>query len=67
MWEKIVTTAKGIDIDSTRKMSMLKPSGLKAPTKISKPGSTLLKASAAAVPGNDNQHFNILFNHVLKK
>ncbi|XP_053135394.1 CAP-Gly domain-containing linker protein 1 isoform X14 [Hemicordylus capensis] len=29
-------------------MSMLKPSGLKAPTKISKPGSTLLKTSAAA-------------------
>ncbi|XP_073169440.1 CAP-Gly domain-containing linker protein 1 isoform X14 [Lepidochelys kempii] len=33
-------------------MSMLKPSGLKAPTKISKPGSTALKTSAsvAAVP-----------------
>ncbi|XP_027709286.1 CAP-Gly domain-containing linker protein 1 isoform X6 [Vombatus ursinus] len=31
-------------------MSMLKPSGLKAPTKISKPGSTALKTPAAA-PG----------------
>uniref|UniRef100_A0A8C3TJ56 CAP-Gly domain containing linker protein 1 n=1 Tax=Chelydra serpentina TaxID=8475 RepID=A0A8C3TJ56_CHESE len=31
-------------------MSMLKPSGLKAPTKISKPGSTALKTSVAAAP-----------------
>ncbi|XP_025018840.1 CAP-Gly domain-containing linker protein 1 isoform X13 [Python bivittatus] len=30
-------------------MSMLKPSGLKAPTKISKPGSVLVKAAAAPV------------------
>ncbi|XP_019362820.1 PREDICTED: CAP-Gly domain-containing linker protein 1 isoform X12 [Gavialis gangeticus] len=36
-------------------MSMLKPSGLKAPTKISKPGSTLLKASAAAVPAPEEK------------
>ncbi|XP_053225951.1 CAP-Gly domain-containing linker protein 1 isoform X10 [Podarcis raffonei] len=31
-------------------MSMLKPSGLKAPTKISKPGGTLLKIAASAAP-----------------
>ncbi|XP_033030113.1 CAP-Gly domain-containing linker protein 1 isoform X8 [Lacerta agilis] len=31
-------------------MSMLKPSGLKAPTKISKPGGALLKIAASAAP-----------------
>ncbi|XP_061459005.1 CAP-Gly domain-containing linker protein 1 isoform X11 [Rhineura floridana] len=36
-------------------MSMLKPSGLKAPTKISKPGTALLKTAASVAPASSEK------------
>lgn len=47
-------------------MSMLKPSGLKAPSKTIKHGATLLKAPASVATGKEYLN-NFSFIHVLQK